>query len=140
MSESYERPIPVPDLISQGFWDGTAVGELRIQRCPRCGHFQFYPRAWCMHCTSLELDWYVASGRGSIHTYTVIRRHTAPAWKTLLPYVVAIVALEEGPRLMTNIVDCDPESVYVEMPVQARLTPITQEIALPLFAPAAYGI
>jgi len=140
MSEqTYDKPVPVPDLITRGFWEGANNGEFRIQRCPRCRHFQFYPRAWCTTCTSLELEWHVASGIGSIYSFTVIRRHTSPAWAALLPYVVAVVELEEGPRLMTNIIDCDPESVFVGMPVRVQLTQITPEIALPLFKPIESG-
>jgi uncharacterized protein len=136
MSEAYEKPIPVPDRLSQPFWDGTAAGELRLQRCRACGHWQFYPRGWCTACASLDLAWERASGRGEVYSFTVIRRHTAPWWVRELPYVVAVVQLEEGPRLMTNLVGGDPESVRIGQPVAFEPVPAADGVVLPLFKPA----
>lgn len=136
MSEAYEKPLPVPDKLSRPFWDGTAAGDLLLQRCRDCGHWQFYPRAWCIACASLDVGWEKASGRGEVHSYTVIRRHTAPWWVRELPYVVALVQLEEGPRLMTNIVGCEPDAIRIGLEVVSELVPAADGIVLPLFKPA----
>lgn len=140
MSEDRGKPLPVPDLVSRDFWEGAREGRLLLQGCGSCGARQFYPRALCVACGSQELGWWPASGRGTIFSHTVIRRHQAPWWEAELPYVVAMVELEEGPRLLTNIVGCPPEAVRIGMPVEVRFQLTRrEEIRLPVFAPAPPG-
>jgi uncharacterized protein len=129
----YARQVPVPDAISEPFWAGLRGGELRLQRCQTCGKHQFYPRAACRHCGSMELEWTPASGRGTVHSYTVIHRTGIAGWREEVPYVVALVDLDEGPRMQSNIVGCQPTEVQVGAPVRLSPTPVTDEITLPLF-------
>ena len=112
-----ERPYPVPDAVTQPFWDGVAEGRLRIQRCRSCSRFVFYPRAVCPHCTTGELEWVDAAGRGRVHSYTVVHRAPDPSYREEAPYVVVLVDLEEGVRMMSRLVGCGPEEVRCEMAV-----------------------
>jgi uncharacterized OB-fold protein len=129
------RPAPHPTPFSQPFWDAAGRGELRIQRCRACGRHVFYPRYNCPHCGAVDLEWVQASGRGSVYTYTVARRPTHPAFIGQEPYVIAIVELEEGPRLTTNIVGCAPEEVRIGLPVEVDFED-AGEFSIPLFRPA----
>ncbi len=131
----YRKPLPVPSPVSKPFWDGLGDGELRVQRCSACGAFVFYPRPHCPSCLSAELDWLAVSGLGRVYSFTVVRRAMHPAFAEDVPYVYAIVELEEGPRLMTNIVGCPPEAVRVDMPVEAVYDRVTSEVTLLKFRP-----
>ncbi|MEX0682809.1 MAG: Zn-ribbon domain-containing OB-fold protein [Dehalococcoidia bacterium] len=130
------KPLPSPSAVSQPFWDGLAVGELRVQKCDACGRYVFYPRPFCPHCLSDSLTWTPLSGRGRVYTYTIVRRAMNPAFTADVPYVFAIVELEEGPRLPTNVINCPPDAVRVEMPVKAVYDKVTAGIALLKFEPA----
>lgn len=130
-----DRPLPRPDDVSAPFWDGCAAGELRIQRCPACGHRQFYPRAMCTACAATP-EWEVASGRGTVHTFTVIRQNHAKPFRDLVPYVVAMIELDEGPRLMGNVVGCDVDEVAVGMPVEVFFDRADDDLAIPFWRPA----
>lgn len=126
-----ERAFPVPDAVSTPFWEGIAEGVLRIQHCQACGRYVFYPRAVCPHCTSVDLGWVEASGSGRIHSYTVVRR--APAdYRDEIPYVVALVELDEGVRMMTRLVGVEPADVRVDLPVEVA---IQGDPRLPYFRP-----
>ncbi len=135
MSE-FARPRPEPTPTSRPFWEATARGEFMIQHCRRCDAYVFYPRINCTGCGSLELEWRPTSGRGSVYSYTVARRPTHPAFADRVPYVIAIVELEEGPRVTTNLVDCDPEKVKIGMPVRVVFEDPVDGIAIPVFQPA----
>jgi uncharacterized OB-fold protein len=126
-----ERAHPVPDAVSQPFWDGVAEGVLRIQRCRTCGKHVFYPRAVCPHCMSAELEWVEASGAGRVHSFTVVHR-APPDHRDLAPYVVALIQLDEDVRMMTRLVDVEPAEVTVDMPVEVA---IQGEPRLPCFRP-----
>ncbi len=131
------RPLPQPSPFSLPFWEAARRHELVIQRCTRCRSHIFYPRYNCPHCGSRELEWVKASGRGKVYTYTVARRPTHPAFADRVPYVIAVVELEEGPRLTTNIVDCDPHSVRIDMPVEVTFEDVNEEISLVMFRPVS---
>ena len=106
--------------------------------CVDCGAAQFYPKVTCTTCGSSELGWEEASGKGTLHTYTVARRATHPAFEGAGPYVVAVVELAEGPRVTTNIVECDLEDIRVDMAVELIWDePGEDGICLPLFRPAS---
>jgi hypothetical protein len=132
MSEPKPRPAPRSDPESAPYWSATLEGRLVVQRCTVCGHHQLYARAHCLKCRS-PVEWVAASGRGTVYSYTVIRQNFSRAFRDLLPYVVALVDLDEGPRLMTNVVDCDPADVRIGAPVRVRFEPVSEEAALPLF-------
>jgi uncharacterized OB-fold protein len=133
--EEYAKPLPRPNEVSLPFWEGTRAHELRVQRCRGCGRHIFYPRAICPFCLSEHLDWVTASGKGKVYSYTVVRRAMHPAFREDTPYVLAIVELEEGPRLTTNVVGVEPEKVRVDMPVQAAYDDVTPEVTLLKFEP-----
>ncbi|PWT71802.1 MAG: hypothetical protein C5B60_10465 [Chloroflexi bacterium] len=101
-----------PDSDSRPYWEGLAQGELRIQRCQACTKAVFYPRAICPHCHSDQLEWIVASGKGTIYTYTVAHQAFG-TFAADVPFVVALVELEEGVRMMTRIVDAPRERVTI---------------------------
>jgi uncharacterized protein len=125
------RPLPVPTPETQHFWDGTAVGELRLQRCRGCHSTYFPPQPFCPKCSSDDIEVVRASGLGLLHSY-VINHRPAPGFEA--PYVIGVVELEEGPRLLTNIVgvDPDPDQLPLDLPVEAIFESVG-EIRLPLF-------
>jgi uncharacterized OB-fold protein len=128
------RPLPAPDNVSRVFWEAAARGEILYQECPSCGRRQLYPRAMCIRCAD-EPEWRPASGRGTVHTFTVIRQNLAQPFRDLVPYVVAMVDLDEGPRMITNVTDCDPDDVYIGMPVEAYTVAVEDELGLPFWRP-----
>jgi hypothetical protein len=130
------RPLPLPDNVSAPYWEAAARGEVLYQECPACGHRQLYPRALCTACAA-EPEWRRASGRGTVHTFTVIRQNWAEPFRELAPYVVAIVDLEEGPRMMTNVTGCAPEDVHIGMPVEAYTIAVEDGLGVPFWRPAA---
>ena len=136
MSE-YAKPLPQPDPITKPYWDSLKSHAMRLQRCGSCGRFVFFPRALCPFCFSDALTWAPVSGRGVVHAFTVPHRHPSPAFQPDLPYVVALVELEEGPRLMTNLIDVppDPAQIAVGMPVEVVYDDVTPEVTLPRFRP-----
>ena len=129
------RPVPRATPETQHFWEGTKAGELRLQRCIDCRHVYFPPRPFCPSCSSRSVSIFKASGRGRLLSY-VINQRPHPAWNA--PYSIAIVELDEGPRMMSNIVGCDqtPEALQLDMPLEVTFEDLSNEIALPLFKPA----
>lgn len=107
------KPALVTTPRTRDWWAAAARGELLLQSCTTCGHLQHYPRIVCAKCWSESLEWVPAAGQGTIWTFTVVHRPGHPGWEADAPYVIALVELDEGPRLMTNIVGCPAESVHV---------------------------
>lgn len=132
---------PLPNMAppinpdSKPFWDATAEDRLLLPRCDRCSTVIWYPREFCPACGSLDVSWFEASGRGSVYSFSIVRKgenmYTAAA-----PYVLAYVELEEGPRIMTNIVDCEVEEVAIGQAVSVVFHDTGQGQKLPRFAPA----
>lgn len=137
MSEAaYDKPLPRPNRLSLSYWEGARQHELRILGCTACGH-KFLPAAdRCPKCLGKELEWDAASGRGKVWSWVVFHQRYFPAFESDLPYNVAYVELEEGPRIMTNLVDCDPGDICCDMPVQVVFDDVTPEMTLPRFRPA----
>jgi uncharacterized OB-fold protein len=129
------RVQPPATEIARPYWEGCRAGELRVQRCEQCARFQFYPRVVCSHCGAQSLAWQAVSGRGRVASFTVVRRGISPAYQA--PYVVALIDLEEGVRLMSNVVGCDPDQVSVGDAVAVRFESWGAEHVLPVFAPAS---
>jgi uncharacterized OB-fold protein len=127
-----ERPAPVPDRDTAPFWDGARGGELRIQRCAACGRFVFYPRAVCPHCMADSLAWVVATGRGSVYSFTVVHR-TSDEFQSEVPFTVGLVELDEGVRMMARLDIAEP---VVGMPVQVVFERVSDELSLPHFKEA----
>jgi uncharacterized protein len=111
-----DRPLPVPDALTEPYWKSVQERRLDLPRCADCAKFHFYPRATCPHCGSAQLEWQTVSGKGEVYSYTVVHRAPSPAFAAEVPYVVAVVALQEGPHLMTNV-SGPPDSVRIGMPV-----------------------
>ena len=133
--EEWQKPLPAIDDVNRDFWAAAAEGRLLVQACPRCGHRQFYPRALCTVCGDTP-EWLECSGRGTVHTFTIIRQMGMRPFRDELPYVVAMVELEEGPLMMGNVTDCDPESVRIGMPVEAHFVRAADDLGVPLWRPA----
>ena len=109
--------IPTPDLETQPFWDGCREGRFLVRHCNACGEDHFYPRPFCPKCWSDNVEWKQASGRGTLYTYSVVHQNDLPPFNERVPYVAAVVELEEGPRVMTNIEGVPHEELRVGMPV-----------------------
>lgn len=112
------RPMPPITPDTRPFWDGCAAGELRVQHCSGCAAVQFPPRARCIACGADALDWQAIPGRGVIYSFTIVHRAPSASFRADVPYVVALVDLAPGARLMVNVVDCAPEAVAIGMAVQ----------------------
>ena len=117
------------------FWAATAEGRLLLKRCDTCGTVIWYPRSLCPDCHGTDTSWFEASGQGTVYSYTVNYRGDGP-WKDVAPYVIAYVELDEGPRVMTNIVDCDVDSVSIGQQVSAVWDDTGQGNAVLRFRPA----
>lgn len=128
-----DRPLPVIDTDTAPFWQAARENKLLIQRCRACGEHVFYPRSICPHCHRLELDWVEVSGRGRIYSYTVARRPAGPAFVEAVPYVLVLVDLEEGPRMLSNLQVGDVDSVRIGQRVQAGFEQVNDEVTVPVF-------
>ncbi|MGH9342247.1 MAG: Zn-ribbon domain-containing OB-fold protein, partial [Terriglobia bacterium] len=133
MDVTTRKPVPTPTTETLPYWEGCARGELLIQRCAECGHHQFFPRLYCSDCLSERVAWTKASGRATVLSFTIVRRPVSPAFASEVPYVVALVTLEEGPTMMTNIIGCPPEQVTIGMRLAVTFERISEEISLPQF-------
>ena len=129
--------LPQPDLETQPFWDATREGRLLIKRCNACRKTHFYPRPFCPHCWSQDVEWLDASGRATLYTWSVVRRNDLPPFHERVPYVAAIVDLAEGPRMMTNVVDCEFDRLEMGMALDAVFHPTSDEVTIVQFRPAA---
>ena len=135
--QPYRKPIPVPTPETQFFWEKARQHELWIQRCTACGHVFFYPRFHCPQCLSDKLEWFQASGKGILYSY-MINHRAPPGFEEEAPYAIAVVQLQEGPRMMTNIVGIEntPENLVLDMLLEVVFEDATEEIAIPKFKPA----
>jgi uncharacterized OB-fold protein len=127
------RPKPTPE--TQHFWDGTQAGELRLQRCDGCANVYFPPRPFCPACASRKVSVFKASGKAKLYSYVI---HHRPVPGFTPPYAIAVVELDEGPRMMSNIVDCPqtPEALELDMKLEVAFEKLDDRITLPLFRPA----
>jgi uncharacterized protein len=128
------RPKPTPE--TQHFWDGTQAGELRLQRCDACANVYFPPRPFCPVCASRKVSVFKASGKAKLYSYVINHRPAAPGFTP--PYAIAIVELDEGPRMMSNIMDCPqtPEALELDMKLEVTFEKLDDKITLPQFRPA----
>jgi len=127
------RVLPRSTALSEPYWAGCRRGELRIQHCQACNRYQFYPRVMCSACGSDSISWQTVSGHGSVGSFTVVRRGVSSAYEA--PYIVALIDLAEGPRLMSQIVDLDPADPSLQVGAQVRVAfrSWSDEISLPVF-------
>jgi uncharacterized protein len=130
------KPLPVITEESHPFWEGCRQGKLLLQYCEQCQRYQFYPRLYCMQCGADIPRWVEASGRGTVYSYTIICQNKSPEFAHDTPYNVAIVQLEEGPRMMSNIVNIDLTDLRVGLPVKVVFDSVNETISLPRFRSA----
>ena len=132
----YAKPLPEPNEVTRPFWEAARQHRLSMQRSKKTGKYIFYPRIISPFGADDELEWVGVSGRGTVYSFTIARRATAPQWTPEVPYAIAIVALDEGPHMTANIVGCDPAAVKIGMPVVAVFADVTPEVTLVQFRPA----
>lgn len=130
------KPLPIPDADTAAFWRGLREGALLLQHCADCGHLQYYQQAICRACGSEHIEHRPASGRGKVHSFSVVHRAPGPAFKGDVPYAVILVELEEGPRMISTFAGDSPESVTFDMDVVLILEKVSDEITLPRFRKA----
>ncbi len=126
-----ERKIPAPPVYNEteAFWTAAGQGRLLVKYCSACGEYHHFPRSLCPFCFSDKTEWRNASGHGVIYSYSVMRR-------VEVPYVIAYVTLDEGVTVMTNIVDCDPDTVRIGQRVKVKFQPSDGGPPVPMFSPA----
>ncbi|MDG1205709.1 MAG: OB-fold domain-containing protein [Pseudomonadales bacterium] len=134
MADKSKLPVPQPTPETQHFWDATKAGELKLQKCEDCSHIYFPPRPFCPKCASKSVKVFSASGEATLYSY-VINHRPHPAFDG--PYSIAVVTLKEGPRMMTNIINCEqtPERLRLDMSLRVVFEDLSQDIALPYFEP-----
>lgn len=133
---AYTKPIPEINADNRIFWEKCREHVLTLQKCIDCGNFRNPPAFVCPRCLSQRSEWMPVSGKGSIYTFAVYHTSFHPGFKEELPYVTAVVELAEGPRMMSNIVECPPEKVFCGMPVKVTWRDAEDQFSIPLFRPA----
>jgi uncharacterized OB-fold protein len=138
MMSVYQKLLPPDDLpeFHRPFWDALKAHALRLQKCDGCGSWRYIPTEICPRCGSEHCTWTKVSGRGRVYTHTVVHRGPTPAYQADAPYVIAHVELEEGPRLISNLIGCNPADVRIGMPVEVVYEDVSDEWTLFKFAPA----
>ena len=134
-----DRPLPHPMTPeAKPFWDGCRAEKLMLPRCEDCGHVFFYPRILCPRCHSRRVGWMQASGRGKLHSFEIAYQAFQKAWKIKPPYVLAMIELDEGPRMMSNVIGIEPlpENLPVGLPLEVTWEKQSDDITLPLFRPS----
>ena len=132
----WKKPLPTVSGETKPYWDLCRQGQLLIQKCDKCDEYQFYPRGICANCWSGDIKWVRSSGKGTVWTFTVTYQNRTAGFVDEIPYVLALVELEEGVRMFTNIVECEPSAVTIGMPVEVTFVKATDQITIPYFKPA----
>ncbi|MFL2634872.1 MAG: Zn-ribbon domain-containing OB-fold protein [Dehalococcoidia bacterium] len=140
MSDEYNLPLPNITNEAKPFWDGLNEDKLLIPKCNQCAHLFMYPKAYCPKngCFSNDLSWEHVSGKGNVYSYTVVHRSADVRFQEIAsqePYVFALIELDEGPKLISNLINVDIENIVIGTPVQIIFEKINDEITLPKFAP-----
>ena len=136
-ASSKPLPRPISPEVTRPFWEAAKRHELVMPRCKTCDQLFFYPRSECPRCLSSHLEWVRVSGRGRLHTYTIVYQPANAAFRDDTPYIYAVVQLDEGPRMVSNVVQCDLDAVKVDMPLEAIFDDVTPECTLVKFKPAS---
>jgi uncharacterized OB-fold protein len=134
--KKYARPLPHLDEENRPWWEALKRHELYLQKCRDCGELRYYPRALCPSCLSSQTQWVRAKGRGKVYTFTATYQNQQPGFRESLPYILAYVELDEGLKMLTNLVDCRPEDVKIDMPVEVVFDDATELVTLAKFRPA----
>ena len=134
MTTALPAPAPTITLETKPFWEAATEGRLVLPRCDACTTIIWYPRAFCPACGNASVSWIEAAGTGTVYSFTIVRKGQGP-YRDAGAYVVAYVELDEGPRMMTNVVDCDPDAVAIGMRVEVTFDATDKGTALPRFRP-----
>jgi uncharacterized protein len=134
MESDYKKELPTLTLTMTPFWDGAKQGKLMVYKCSNCGT-SYWPAINCMTCDKPQMEWVEATGKGELYTYTIVHQVNYPGWKDEVPYNVSWIKLDEGPILISNIISCKNEDLYVGMRVKATFDEVTPDITLPKFKP-----
>ncbi|MEE8530586.1 MAG: Zn-ribbon domain-containing OB-fold protein [Hyphomicrobium sp.] len=129
------RPLPEPSTITAPFWEACKAQRLLLQQCRTCGHIQFYPRSLCTACMSDQLEWSAARGTGKVYSHSTVYRALVPGFEDDVPYVVAMIELDEGVRLLSQIIYCEPEEVFIGLRVSVIFEEAREGVVLPKFRP-----
>ncbi|MCP3821927.1 Zn-ribbon domain-containing OB-fold protein [Streptomyces sp. A3M-1-3] len=127
--------LPEPDAFTRPYWEAAAQGRLLLRRCSACGRAHHYPREFCPHCWSDDVTWEPTSGRATLYTWSVVHRNDLPPFGSRVPYVAAVVDLAEGPRMMTEVVDCAAADLRIGMALEVAFRNETKEVAIAVFRP-----
>ncbi len=138
-SQKYPKPLPTPSPETQRFWDGTKKHELWIPYCRSCAKSYWYPRDFCPNCGSRDVEWRRSGGKGRVHTFAIQYRAFHPGWTSEVPYVTALIDLDDGVRIFSNLVEveADPKALRCEMAVEVVFEDVTEEITLAKFRPVS---
>ena len=137
MAEPARRTdLPTIEDDTRPFWDAAGEGRFLVKRCRACGAVHHYPRQFCPSCWSDDVAWVDASGRATLYTWSVVYQNDLRTWVDRVPYVAAVVDLDEGPRMMTDVVDCDPGDLRIGMALTVGFRVESDTITLPVFRPA----
>jgi uncharacterized OB-fold protein len=136
MTKKYLKPLPHPAPESEPFWAAAKEHKLKIQKCNGCGNYWFPPSEHCPECLSADNTWVEASGKGRVFSFVTYQRLYNKGWEGEIPYVVALIELDEGPRLLSNLTGIAPEDVACDMAVKVVFDDVTPDVTLPKFAPA----
>jgi len=129
--------LPSPDVETKPFWDACREGKFLLRHCDVCGRDHYYPRPFCPSCWSDTVSWREASGRGTLYTYSVVHVNDLPPFNERVPYVAAVVELDEGPKVMTTIEGVPLDELRVDMPVVVAFKAISDDVTIPVFRPAS---
>ena len=131
------RPLPEPSTTTMPFWEACKAQRLLLQQCRVCGQIQFYPRSLCTACMSDHLEWRAADGTGTVYSYSTVYRALVPGFEDDVPYVVAMIELDEGVRLLSQVIYCEPEEVFIGLRVSVIFEEAREGVVLPKFRPLA---
>jgi uncharacterized protein len=137
MTQTKPKPEPVVQPWAQPYWDAARSNRFVLQHCNSCDKVIHYPRIACPHCGGDDLGWREATGKGTIYSFTVVESNAPSAFIPDIPYVVAVIRLEEGVQMLSNVVDCDPHSLRCDQPVEVTFRVLNERFTLPCFRPSA---
>jgi hypothetical protein len=127
---------PAVNEVNRPFWDGCRRGELRLQRCRHCGRLRYPAAVVCPDCLSADAQWQAMGGGGKVFSFVVFHRAYHPAWERKVPYNVALIELDEGPIMLSNVIGVDNAKLQVGLPVQVAFESLDESLAIPVFKPA----
>lgn len=137
MTDTLRFDLPTIEDETRPFWEGTKAGKLLLRSCRSCGAVHYYPRPFCPTCWSDDVEWVEASGRATLYTHSTVYMNDLPPFGERVPYVAAVVELAEGPRMMTEVIDCATEDLRIGMALEMTFRELTDEITIAIFRPAS---